>query len=157
MIEGGVRRREIDEVASGLFHANGYAATTVRDIARALDIQGASLYAHVASKEDVLFSIVERVASAFEEASAAAEADTTSGDPVERLAALVEAHVDIVTADPRRASVFITEWRHLSPERRAAIAQRRDAYERRFREAIGDGMAVGAFRATDPALAAAFV
>jgi AcrR family transcriptional regulator len=43
MIETGTRRREIDEVASELFHANGYAATSVRDIAKALDIQGASL------------------------------------------------------------------------------------------------------------------
>ena len=66
MIEAGARRREIDEVASGLFHANGYAATSVRDIAQALDIQGASLYAHVASKEDVLWSIVDRAATAFE-------------------------------------------------------------------------------------------
>jgi AcrR family transcriptional regulator len=49
MIVTGARRREIDDVASGLFHANGYAATSVRDIAKALDIQGASLYAHVAS------------------------------------------------------------------------------------------------------------
>ena len=54
MIETRTRRREIDEVASELFNANGYAATSVRDIARALDIQGASFYAHVASKEDVL-------------------------------------------------------------------------------------------------------
>jgi AcrR family transcriptional regulator len=157
MIEAGARRREIDEVASELFHANGYAATSVRDIAKALDIQGASLYAHVASKEDVLFSIVDRAASAFEAASAAAEAETTNGDPVERLAALVEAHVDVVTSDPERASVFVTEWRHLSADRRAAIAQRRDAYERRFREAINDGIAVGAFRATDPAIAATFI
>ena len=66
MIETGARRREIDEVASELFHANGYAATSVRDIARALDIQGASLYAHVASKEDVLWSIVDSTATAFE-------------------------------------------------------------------------------------------
>ena len=66
MIETGARRREIDEVASELFHANGYAATSVRDIARALDIQGASLYAHVASKEDVLWSIVDTTATAFE-------------------------------------------------------------------------------------------
>jgi len=157
MIEAGARRREIDEVASELFHANGYAATSVRDIAKALDIQGASLYAHVASKEDVLFSIVDRAATAFEQASAAAEADTTNGDPVERLAALVEAHVDVVTSDPERASVFVTEWRHLSADRRAAIAQRRDAYERRFRDAINDGIAVGAFRATDPAIAATFI
>ena len=47
VIEAGSRRREIDAVAGELFHAQGYAATSVRDIARALDIQGASLYAHV--------------------------------------------------------------------------------------------------------------
>ena len=157
MIETGARRREIDEVASELFHANGYAATSVRDIARALDIQGASLYAHVASKEDVLWSIVDRAAAAFEAKADEAAAETTDSDRVERLAALVEAHVDVVTADPQRASVFVTEWRHLSADRRAAIANRRDAYEARFRGVIADGLAVGAFRPTDPALAATFI
>jgi AcrR family transcriptional regulator len=157
MIETRARRREIDQVASELFHAHGYAATSVRDIARALDIQGASLYAHVASKEDVLFSIVDRAAAAFEAAAASAEAETSTADPVERLAALVEAHVDVVTSDPRRASVFVTEWRHLSADRRAAMAARRDGYERRFRGVIADGVAVGAFRSTDTAIAATFV
>jgi len=157
MIETGGRRREIDEVASELFHANGYAATSVRDIAKALDIQGASLYAHVASKEDVLWSIVDGAAAAFETKAEDAVADTTGSDPVERLAALVEAHVDVVTADPERASVFVTEWRHLSAERRAAVATRRDTYEQRFRAVIEDGLAVGAFRPTDPALAATFI
>lgn len=157
MIEQRPRRREIDEVASELFHANGYAATTVRDIARALDIQGASLYAHVASKEDVLWSIVDGAATAFERAADGATTDAADGDPVDRLAALVEAHIEVVTADPGRASVFVTEWRHLSTNRRDAIAIRRDAYEHRFRDIIRDGIALGAFRPTDPAIAAAFV
>ena len=157
MIEAGARRREIDDVASELFHANGYAATSIRDIARALDIQGASLYAHVASKEDLLFAIVDRAATAFERAAAAAEADTATADPVERLAALVEAHVDVVTSDPRRASVFVTEWRHLSADRRTAMAQRRDAYEARIRDVVRDGIAVGAFRSTDAAIATTFI
>jgi AcrR family transcriptional regulator len=157
VIETGARRREIEEVASELFHANGYAATSVRDIARALDIQGASLYAHVASKEDVLWSIVDGAAAAFEAKADEAVVDTATSDPVERLAALVEAHVDVVTADPERASVFVTEWRHLSGDRRSAIAQRRDAYEQRFRAVIEDGRSVGVFRATDTALAATFI
>jgi TetR/AcrR family transcriptional regulator, cholesterol catabolism regulator len=157
MIETGARRREIDEVASELFHANGYAATSVRDIAKALDIQGASLYAHVASKEDLLWAIVDRAATAFERAADRAVADTPTADAVERLAALVEAHVEVVTADPRRSSVFVTEWRHLSADRRVAIGTRRDAYEARFRATIEDGAAVGALRATDPAVAATFI
>ncbi len=157
MIEQTTRRRAIDDVASELFHANGYAATSVRDIAKALDIQAASMYAHVASKEDVLWSIVDRAATAFEEAAAAALADASAADPVDRLAALVEAHVEVVTADPQRSSVFVTEWRHLSADRRDAIAARRGAYERRFRETIADGIASGSFAQTDPAVAATFV
>src|SRR3954452_1493597 len=149
MIETGTRRREIDQVASGLFHANGYAATSVRDIAKALDIQAASMYAHVASKEDVLWSIIDAAATAFEDAAEAAMDDAAMSDPVDRLAALVEAHVEVVTANPERSSVFVTEWRHLSTARGAAIGGRRDAYEARFRRAIADGTAVGAFRASD--------
>jgi AcrR family transcriptional regulator len=157
VIETGARRREIDVIASELFHANGYAATSIRHIARALDIQGASLYAHVASKEDLLWAIVDRAASAFEQAADRAAAETAGADAVERLAALVEAHVEVVTAEPQRSSVFVTEWRHLSGERRAGIAARRDAYEARFRDTIGDGIAGGAFRTTDPAIAATFI
>jgi AcrR family transcriptional regulator len=157
VIETGARRREIDVIASELFHTNGYAATSIRHIARALDIQGASLYAHVASKEDLLWAIVDRAASAFEQAADRAAAETAGADAVERLAALVEAHVEVVTAEPQRSSVFVTEWRHLSGERRAGIAARRDAYEARFRDTIGDGIAGGAFRTTDPAIAATFI
>lgn len=157
MIETGGRRREIDDVASELFRASGYAATSIRDIARALDMQGASLYAHVASKEDLLWAIIDRAAAAFERAAERASAETVGGDAVERLAALVEAHVEVVTADPERSSVFVTEWRHLSEAHRSSVAMRRDAYEARFRETIADGVSIGAFGATDPALAATFI
>jgi AcrR family transcriptional regulator len=158
------RRQEIEDVASSLFHEHGYSGTSVRDIARALDIQGASLYAHVASKQDVLWSIVDGTASRFEAAAAAAaEAVTPTPDaestppPADRLAALVRAHVGIVTDDIERASVFIHEWRSLSTERRAEIARRRDAYEQRFREVIADGVGERAFAPVDPVAAAAYL
>ncbi|HYL41291.1 MAG TPA: helix-turn-helix domain-containing protein, partial [Candidatus Binatus sp.] len=90
------RRRAIEDVASDLFRIHGYAATSVRDIARALSIQGPSLYAHVTSKEDVLWSIVDRAASRFEaaaELAAERAAERRPGDPVEAVAAIVRAHV----------------------------------------------------------------
>ena len=159
------RRREIEDAASSLFHEHGYSGTSVRDIARALDIQGASLYAHVTSKQDVLWSIVERAATRFEtSADAASLAAATGPDAVDgvapaptRLAALVRAHIAVVTDDIGRASVFVHEWRSLSPDRRAAIGKRRDAYERRFRAIIDDGVGAGAFLAVDPIIAAAFL
>ena len=66
------RRQQIDDVASALFRERGYAATSVREIARGVDLQGASLYAHVASKEALLWSIVWRVAERFRLAADAA-------------------------------------------------------------------------------------
>jgi AcrR family transcriptional regulator len=150
------RRRAIEDVASALFRERGYAATSIRDIARVLEIQGASLYAHVASKEDVLWSIVDRAATTFE---LAADQATTGSDlsPAETLGALVRAHVQVIAADPELASVFVHEWRHLSADRRAAILVRRDAYEARYRDAIVAGARTGDFAATDPALAASFL
>lgn len=150
------RRQAIEDVASDLFRERGYAATSIRDIARALSVQGASLYAHVTSKEDVLWAIVDRAASRFEAAADRAEREAEGrrpGDPAEAVAALVRAHVEVLTSDVDEAGVFVHEWRSLGPERRAAILARRDAYEARFRRRIGDGIAVGAFRLTDPAVA----
>jgi TetR/AcrR family transcriptional regulator, cholesterol catabolism regulator len=151
------RRREIEDAAATLFHARGYAATSVRDIADSLSIRGPSLYAHVASKEDVLAAIVERVASAFERAADEAQRASAALDAGTRLRALVGAHVRTVTADPGAASVFVDEWRHLSEPRREAIHRRRDAYEQRFRQTIADGRSDGSFALVDPVIAATFV
>ena len=108
----------IEDVASSLFRERGYAGTSVRDIARAVDIQGASLYAHVASKQDVLWTIVERMASRFEHAADDALQSVQVGpaaDAATQLAALVRAHVEVLTDDLGRATVFVQEWRSLDP------------------------------------------
>lgn len=155
MLDTRPRRRIIEEAASELFRERGYAATSVRDIAKALDIQGPSLYAHVASKEDVLWAIVDRVAVGFEHA--AAVDDDRHRHPVDRLRAFVRAHVQVICGDPGASSVFVHEWRHLSDDRRTEILRRRDAYEQRLRQLIADGIADGAFAIVDPALAATFL
>ena len=154
------RRQAIEDAASALFHVHGYSGTSVRDIARAVDIQGASLYAHVSSKQDVLWSIVDRTAARFEAAADAIEAADPGGVTFGRgvyLIGLVRAHVGVVTEDVQRASVFVHEWRALQGHRREEIAGRRDAYEARFRTAIADGVRTGAFHAVDPVATAAFI
>lgn len=154
------RRQAIEDAASALFHAHGYSGTSVRDIARAVDIQGASLYAHVTSKQDVLWSIVEQTAVRFEAAADAIEAADPGGSTFGRgvyLIALVRAHVGVVTDDIERASVFVHEWRALQGHRREEIARRRDAYEGRFRAVVADGVRTGAFHAVDPGVATAYI
>ena len=154
------RRQAIEDVASDLFRERGYAATSIRDIARALSVKGASLYAHVTSKEDVLWAIVDRAATRFEAAADRAEEEARShrpGDPVEAIAALVEAHVDVLTANVHEAGVFVNEWRSLAEQRRRQILDRRDAYQARFRRHVEDGIAAGSFAMTDPSIAASTI
>src|SRR3954463_8445590 len=112
------RRLQIEEAASALFRERGYAATSVRDIAQALNLQGGSLYAHMASKEDVLWSIVIRAADHFN-AEVAPIATDHDRAPSERLRDMIRAHVGVVTGIQKDAAVFLHEWRFLSADRRA--------------------------------------
>ena len=146
------RRQQIEDAASTLFRERGYAATSVRDIAHALDMQGGSLYAHVASKEDMLWAIVVRAADRFNaEVGPIAASDRTAA---RKLRKMIRAHVAVVTSAQKDAAVFLDEWRFLSEERRAQIAARRDDYEGLFRRAISEGVASGEFGRVDPRLTA---
>lgn len=147
------RRLQIEEAASQLFRERGYAATSVRDIAQALHLQGGSLYAHMASKEDVLWSIVCRAADRFNTEVGPIAADAGSV-PANRLTDMIRAHVDVVTSIQKDAAVFLHEWRFLSQERRAEMSLRRDNYEALFRNVITDGVSAGDFRPVDARLTA---
>lgn len=145
------RKRQIEDVASTLFSERGYSATSVRDIARALDMQGGSLYAHIASKEDVLWTIVTRASERFH---AAVRPIANSAEPAgERLRGMARAHVRVITDDIEHATVFLHEWRFLGAERRSAMGRQRDAYEAYFRAVIAEGMCNGEFRSADPKMA----
>jgi AcrR family transcriptional regulator len=146
------RRQQIEDAASTLFRERGYAATSVRDIAQALDMQGGSLYAHVASKEDMLWAIVVRAADRFNrEVGGVADADQSAKA---RLQAMIRAHVDVVTTSQKDAAVFLHEWRFLNDERRAQIGRRRDDYEQLFRQVIAHGIESQEFVRVDARLTA---
>jgi AcrR family transcriptional regulator len=146
------RKQQIEDAASTLFRERGYAATSVRDIAHALDMQGGSLYAHVASKEDMLWAIVVRAADRFN--AEVGPLAASQAPPSVKLKDMIRGHVAVVTSSQKDAAVFLHEWRFLSEERRLKIAARRDDYERLFRRVIADGVDTGDFIKVDPRLTA---
>ncbi|MCS7083291.1 MAG: TetR/AcrR family transcriptional regulator [Bacteroidetes bacterium] len=143
---------DICRVAESLFSERGYHATSVRDIARQLRLQGGSLYAHIASKEDLLWEIVRRAAEQF--LQAIDEVLRAEASPVERFRRAFRAHFSLIAQNLAAATVYFHEWRQLSLERRKAILEHRDAYEAAWRKIIQEGIATGLFRPVDPAMAA---
>jgi TetR/AcrR family transcriptional regulator, cholesterol catabolism regulator len=149
------RREQIEDVASALFSDRGYRATSMRDIARELDLQGASLYAHIPSKEAVLASIVERAAERFHQAIQPIAQGP--GSAAGRLRRMIDAHVRVVASSPQRAHVFLFEWVSLGEERREAVSRSRDAYEEQFTTVIAEGIASGELALQDARMAAVFL
>jgi AcrR family transcriptional regulator len=138
-----------------MFSERGYQATTVRDIARELNMQAGSLYAHIESKEDVLWQIVDQAAGQFLSAiEPIVEGDASS---VEKLRAMVRAHVGVVAGNEGNAAIFLHEWKFLSEARRASVAARRNRYEGFYRRVIEEGIRSGEFAPTDPKMAALMV
>ena len=125
------RRDEVQATAERMFADRGFHATSVRDIAEALNIKAGSLYAHIEAKEDLLWSIVTAAADRF---FAAVEPIVKSDlVPLEKLRRVINAHVGVVTESAASASVYTTQWRHLGEPHRTEFAARRDAYEMMFR------------------------
>lgn len=149
------RKEQIVQTAGSMFSRQGYHATTMRDIARELNMQGGSLYAHIESKEDVLWAIVAPAAAQFLAAVRPLAALPLPAGT--RLRRMLAAHVDVVTRNLDHATVFFHEWRFLSPPRRARIAAQRDEYEALFRRVIQDGIDAGEFPGADARMGALLV
>jgi AcrR family transcriptional regulator len=146
------RAELIRSAALDLFVARGFEATTMSDIGAAVGIRGPSLYKHVASKQELLASIITATMDDLLAAHHAALATTDS--PVEQLRRTVDAHVRYHARHRREAFVGTRELRSLvEPYRSAALAQRAE-YASRFVDLISSGARSGHFRTRSPRLAA---
>ncbi|MBI4717476.1 MAG: TetR/AcrR family transcriptional regulator [Planctomycetes bacterium] len=141
------RREELLAAAEKLFAERGFQATSVRDIAEALDIQAGSLYAHIASKDDLLWEILCAAAERFFAAVEAIVAQDLV--TLEKLRRVIAAHVQVITSNLAAAAVYSTEWRHLSQARRREFASRRNRYEEIVRGLVRACIREGTFTDVD--------
>jgi AcrR family transcriptional regulator len=108
-----------------------------------MGVQKGSLYAHIASKQDLLYAIMREGADAFH---AALDAIDEHLPPTERIRLALRAHLHVVSDQLDVATVFVREWRYLEGERRDEIVAERRRYEHRFRTLFRDGRELGELR-----------
>jgi TetR/AcrR family transcriptional regulator, cholesterol catabolism regulator len=123
------REQEVLDAAVEIFNRQGYADTSVEDIANALGILKGSLYYYIDSKEDLLYKIVAEVHAdvqrCLDEALAHADAP-----PLERLRMYIVEQVRYNAANVAKISVYYQDLRRLTGERLDDIRRRRRAQER---------------------------
>ena len=82
-------RTRIAEAARGLFVANGWAATHVRDVAREAGVAEPTVYAAYGSKAGLAMALVDALDTSADVPRLLAELDAAGDDPVRQLAAMV--------------------------------------------------------------------
>jgi AcrR family transcriptional regulator len=140
------------DAACLLFAERGYHGTSMKDIAEKLGVRAPSLYNHVASKQDMLFAIMDK---AMDRALAALE-ETLAGveDVSEQLRRATESLVLDFLRYPAEVTVCNNEVRSLEADNRLAIVAKRDRYAARVRRIIEEGCRTGRFRTRTPQIAA---
>jgi TetR/AcrR family transcriptional regulator, cholesterol catabolism regulator len=133
----GLARREriLDEAAS-LFGRRGYHGTSMRDIGEAAGLLAGSLYAHIASKEDLLYEIVVQAGNEF--IARLDEVEAAERTPEERLRLAMRAHVAVLAGDVDAAWAFHHEWKALTGERRDEVRRLRRRYESLWEGIVAD-------------------
>jgi TetR/AcrR family transcriptional regulator, cholesterol catabolism regulator len=134
------RKQQIELHATMLFREKGYAAASMRDLAQRLGLEAASLYSHINSKEEILQSIIFRMADSFFETLDSIPEDN-SHSPLELLEKYIIAHIQVITQNTAASAVFFQEWRHLSEPHMSRFLQLRNEYEERFRQIIRQAIA----------------
>jgi AcrR family transcriptional regulator len=137
------RREQIIATAQKMMRSQGYQGTSMRDIASALQIEAASLYNHISSKDEILRSTCFEMAEKF--LLGIHEVNDIYFNASERLAMAVRNHIRIITENLNASFVFIHEWRNLADEPRKEFIFLRDEYENEFRKILVTGEDEGLF------------
>ncbi len=137
------RKSQIFTVSCEMIRNNGYQGTSMRDIAAALQIEAASLYNHISSKEDILRETCFGMADKF--LTAIAEVNDIYFNAEEKLGMAVRNHVRILTENMDSSWVFIHEWRNLTGSKKIEFIDLRDRYENEFMQILENGESEGLF------------
>jgi AcrR family transcriptional regulator len=137
------RRNELTREAARLFAQKGYHGTSIGEIAEALGVQKGSLYAHIKSKQDLLYETMVEGARAFH---AGLDAIPDELPATEKIRLALRSHLRVVADQLDVATVFVQEWRYLEGERRDEFVTERRRYEERFRALFREGRELGELR-----------
>jgi AcrR family transcriptional regulator len=142
-----VQRTDILQAAAQIFREKGYHATSMRDIADAVQLQKASLYHHVNSKQEILLSVLDLALDLLiEDLEVVAHSDKP---PEVKLREAIGVYVGRLAENSDLAAVLLLEHRNLESELHADHIGRRDRFEYLWRGLIQEGIDKGIYREAD--------
>jgi TetR/AcrR family transcriptional regulator, cholesterol catabolism regulator len=121
-------KEKIRNVAATLFGERGYTATSIRDIAKELNSSVAMIYYHYKNKEELLYSIIDRIGNELLDNQARALKENI--DPIAQLRDMLLFQIRNIPTRYNDLKVFVEEQINLSKKHKNIIyKQQRKIYE----------------------------
>ena len=145
-------RDDILEAAAHVFRQKGFHGASMADIAEAVNLQKASLYHHVSSKQEILFALLDRALELLlERISPIASLDLPAD---ERLYRMIREYLQILAENTDISAVLLFEHRSLEGRQRARHVPNRDKFESLWRGVLEEGVHTRQFICADVPLTA---
>ena len=144
-------RDTILEAAAQVFRKKGFHGSSMQDIAEAVNLQKASLYHHVSSKQEILLALLDRALELLLERISAISNQSIPAD--QKLRQMIRAYLQILAENTDLSAVLLFEHRSLERKQHARHVPNRDKFEALWRGVLVEGVAAGLFQCDDPALA----
>jgi AcrR family transcriptional regulator len=124
------RRAAIVEAATALYARDGFLGASVAQLADALGASKSLIYLYYASKEDILFEVMDSHLRALDEA--AMQVMGRDMPPADKLREIARRFMHLYVGAAARHKVLLNELGALPPQRRAEVVRR----QRRLIEAV---------------------
>lgn len=148
-----LKRERTISVAAELFYQRGYDNTSLDAIAEQMNVTKPFIYAHFASKAELLAEICSRgIASALSALDGVL--NNMTGSPTERLTEVGRRFAAAVLHSQRHIAIFAREEKNLAPQDFLRISAMRREFDSKLVRLLDDGVAAGEFHLPDTRMAA---
>ena len=131
---------QILKAAAEVFYEKGYEAATLQDIADRVGILKGSIYYYIKTKGDLLDSLLTEVHN--EGLAMIRERAATEGSVFDKLAAMVDGHIDYICRNQAKTTVYLHELKALSRQHRQSLFKP-DEFRSEFQSVIEQGQKEG--------------
>lgn len=107
-------RERLLDVATDLFSTKGFKGTSIRDIARAMDMSISNIYHYFGNKDGLMLAILERSSQGV--VAALRKVSHRELDPFAKFKLLLKTHIHLCAVHWKESKVFFLDEEHLSPE-----------------------------------------
>ena len=144
-------RDDILDAAAQVIRKKGFHAASMSDIASAVNLQKASLYHHVSSKQEILLELLDRALEMLTARIAPIVNQSIPAD--EKLRQMICVYLQSLAENPDLSTVLLFEHRSLDKKLHARHVPNRDRFESLWQDVMHEGIRAKLFDCSDVGLA----